>query len=49
VVHHHVSTLRFYHHRYAGDPRLLLSPLVAAVLTARGLASLARAWRRTHR
>ena len=47
VVHHHVSTLRFFNRRYAGDPRLLLSPLVAAVLVARGLASLARAWRRT--
>ncbi|HZA82598.1 MAG TPA: hypothetical protein VFC13_14190, partial [Actinomycetes bacterium] len=32
----------FYCRRYAGDPRLVLAPLVAAFLTLRGGASLAR-------
>jgi N-acetylglucosaminyl-diphospho-decaprenol L-rhamnosyltransferase len=42
VVNHHRSTLRFYRHRYAHDPRLALVPLVAAALLARGVLSLAR-------
>jgi N-acetylglucosaminyl-diphospho-decaprenol L-rhamnosyltransferase len=42
VWNHHRSALRFYRRRYARDPRLLLVPLVALFLTARGLASLAR-------
>jgi N-acetylglucosaminyl-diphospho-decaprenol L-rhamnosyltransferase len=42
VWNHHRSALRFYCRRYARDPRLLLAPLVAAFLAARGLASLAR-------
>jgi N-acetylglucosaminyl-diphospho-decaprenol L-rhamnosyltransferase len=43
VVHHHTSAFRFYCRRYAGDPRLVLAPLVAAFLAVRGAASLARA------
>jgi N-acetylglucosaminyl-diphospho-decaprenol L-rhamnosyltransferase len=43
VVYHHTSAFRFYCRRYAGDPRLVLAPLVAAFLAARGVASLARA------
>jgi N-acetylglucosaminyl-diphospho-decaprenol L-rhamnosyltransferase len=43
VVHHHTSAFRFYCRRYRHDPRLVLAPLVAAFLTARGMASLARA------
>jgi N-acetylglucosaminyl-diphospho-decaprenol L-rhamnosyltransferase len=43
VVHHHTSAFRFYCRRYAGDPRLVLAPLVAAFLAVRGVASLARA------
>jgi N-acetylglucosaminyl-diphospho-decaprenol L-rhamnosyltransferase len=42
VLNHHRSTLRFYRHRYQGDPRLALLPLVAAALLVRGAASLAR-------
>jgi N-acetylglucosaminyl-diphospho-decaprenol L-rhamnosyltransferase len=42
VVHHHLSALRFYRRRYAGDPRLALTPLVAGLLVVRGAASLAR-------
>jgi N-acetylglucosaminyl-diphospho-decaprenol L-rhamnosyltransferase len=42
VWNHHRSALRFYCRRYARDPRLLLAPLVALFLAARGLASLAR-------
>jgi N-acetylglucosaminyl-diphospho-decaprenol L-rhamnosyltransferase len=42
VLNHHRSALRFYRRRYARDPRLLLVPLVAVFLTARGLVSLAR-------
>jgi N-acetylglucosaminyl-diphospho-decaprenol L-rhamnosyltransferase len=42
VWNHHRSALRFYRRRYARDPRLLLVPLVALFLAARGLASLAR-------
>jgi N-acetylglucosaminyl-diphospho-decaprenol L-rhamnosyltransferase len=52
VLNHHRSALRFYRRRYARDPRLLLTPVVALFLTARGLASLARtaiARRRTPR
>jgi N-acetylglucosaminyl-diphospho-decaprenol L-rhamnosyltransferase len=42
VWNHHRSALRFYRRRYAGDPRLLLTPLVALFLVLRGLVSLAR-------
>jgi N-acetylglucosaminyl-diphospho-decaprenol L-rhamnosyltransferase len=42
VWNHHRSALRFYRRRYAGDPRLLLLPVVALFLAARGLVSLAR-------
>jgi N-acetylglucosaminyl-diphospho-decaprenol L-rhamnosyltransferase len=42
VWNHHRSALRFYRRRYAGDPRLLLLPVVVLFLAARGLASLAR-------
>jgi N-acetylglucosaminyl-diphospho-decaprenol L-rhamnosyltransferase len=42
VWNHHRSALRFYRRRYAGDPRLLLLPLVALFLLARGLVSLVR-------
>jgi N-acetylglucosaminyl-diphospho-decaprenol L-rhamnosyltransferase len=42
VIDHHRSTLRFYRHRYAGDPRIALLPLVAAALLARGIVSIAR-------
>jgi N-acetylglucosaminyl-diphospho-decaprenol L-rhamnosyltransferase len=42
VWNHHRSALRFYRRRYAGDPRLLLLPVVALFLLARGLVSLAR-------
>jgi N-acetylglucosaminyl-diphospho-decaprenol L-rhamnosyltransferase len=49
VVHHHASALRFYCRRYAGDPRLVLAPLVAAFLTLRGAASLARTALERHR
>jgi N-acetylglucosaminyl-diphospho-decaprenol L-rhamnosyltransferase len=42
VVDHHRSALRFYCRRYAGDPRLVLAPLVAGFLAVRGVASLAR-------
>ena len=42
VWNHHRSALRFYLRRYDRDPRLLLAPLVALFLAARGLASLAR-------
>jgi N-acetylglucosaminyl-diphospho-decaprenol L-rhamnosyltransferase len=42
VWNHHRSALRFYCRRYARDPRVLLAPLVALFLAARGLASLAR-------
>jgi len=42
VVDHHRSTLRFYRRRYAGDPRMLLLPVVAAALLCRGLLSLGR-------
>jgi N-acetylglucosaminyl-diphospho-decaprenol L-rhamnosyltransferase len=41
VVHHHASALRFYCRRYARDPRLVMAPLVAGFLAARGVASLA--------
>jgi N-acetylglucosaminyl-diphospho-decaprenol L-rhamnosyltransferase len=44
VLHHHTSALRFYCRRYARDPRLVLAPLVAGFLAARGVASLGRAW-----
>jgi N-acetylglucosaminyl-diphospho-decaprenol L-rhamnosyltransferase len=44
VLYHHTSALRFYCRRYARDPRLVLAPLVAGFLAARGVASLARAW-----
>src|SRR4030095_5011172 len=43
VVHHHRSALRFYCRRYAGDPRLVMAPLVAGFLAVLALASLARA------
>jgi N-acetylglucosaminyl-diphospho-decaprenol L-rhamnosyltransferase len=49
VLDHHRSSFRFYRHRYAGDPRLLLAPLVAALLTARALISLARTARERRR
>jgi N-acetylglucosaminyl-diphospho-decaprenol L-rhamnosyltransferase len=49
VLHHHRSTLRFYRRRYAGDPRVLLTPLVAAGLAVRAAASLARAAARRRR
>jgi N-acetylglucosaminyl-diphospho-decaprenol L-rhamnosyltransferase len=42
VWNHHRSALRFYRRRYARDPRVLLLPVVALFLLARGLASLAR-------
>ena len=42
VWNHHRSALRFYRRRYAGDPRLLLAPLVALFLVLRGLVSLLR-------
>jgi N-acetylglucosaminyl-diphospho-decaprenol L-rhamnosyltransferase len=42
VWNHHRSALRFYRRRYAHDPRLLLLPVVALFLVARGLVSLAR-------
>jgi N-acetylglucosaminyl-diphospho-decaprenol L-rhamnosyltransferase len=42
VVDHHRSTLRFYRHRYAGDPRIVLLPVVASALLGRGLLSVAR-------
>jgi N-acetylglucosaminyl-diphospho-decaprenol L-rhamnosyltransferase len=42
VVHHHRSALRFYCRRYARDPRLVMAPVVAGFLAARGVASLAR-------
>ena len=42
VLNHHRSALRFYRRRYARDPRLVLLPLSAAFLAARGLVSLAR-------
>jgi N-acetylglucosaminyl-diphospho-decaprenol L-rhamnosyltransferase len=42
VFDHHRSTLRFYRRRYAGDPRLVLLPLVAAALMGRGGVSIAR-------
>jgi hypothetical protein len=43
VWNHHRSALRFYRRRYAGDPRLLLLlPVVALFLLARGLVSLVR-------
>lgn len=42
VLNHHRSTLRFYHRRYAGDPRLALLPVVAAALLVRGTVSIAR-------
>ncbi|HET7517507.1 MAG TPA: glycosyltransferase family 2 protein [Actinomycetes bacterium] len=42
VLHHHRSALRFYCRRYAHDPRLVMAPLVAAFLTVRAVASLAR-------
>jgi N-acetylglucosaminyl-diphospho-decaprenol L-rhamnosyltransferase len=42
VWNHHRSALRFYRRRYAGDPRLLLLPVVALFLAVRGLVSLAR-------
>ena len=41
VYNHHRSALRFYCRRYARDPRILLAPLVAATLAARGVVSLA--------
>ncbi|HEX9343537.1 MAG TPA: glycosyltransferase family 2 protein, partial [Actinomycetota bacterium] len=43
VWNHHRSALRFYCRRYARDPRILLAPLVAATLAARGAVSLALA------
>jgi len=47
VFNHHRSALRFYCRRYARDPRILLAPLVAATLAARGAVSLALArWNR---
>jgi N-acetylglucosaminyl-diphospho-decaprenol L-rhamnosyltransferase len=42
VLSHHRSTLRFYRHRYARDPRIALVPVVAAALLVRGLVSVAR-------
>ena len=42
VWNHHRSALRFYCRRYRRDPRLVLAPLVAVALAARGLVSLAR-------
>lgn len=42
VLNHHRSALRFYRRRYARDPRIVLLPLSAALLAARGLVSLAR-------
>jgi len=42
VLNHHRSALRFYRRRYARDPRLVLLPLSAVFLAARGLVSLAR-------
>jgi N-acetylglucosaminyl-diphospho-decaprenol L-rhamnosyltransferase len=42
VLDHHRSTLRFYHRRYARDPRIVLVPLVAAALVVRGAISVAR-------
>jgi N-acetylglucosaminyl-diphospho-decaprenol L-rhamnosyltransferase len=49
VLDHHRSTLRFYRRRYARDPRILLTPLVAVLLAARALVSLARAARQQRR
>jgi N-acetylglucosaminyl-diphospho-decaprenol L-rhamnosyltransferase len=43
IVPPHASAFRFYCRRYAGDPRLVLAPLVAAFLALRGVFSLARA------
>jgi N-acetylglucosaminyl-diphospho-decaprenol L-rhamnosyltransferase len=42
VLDHHRSALRFYVRHYRRDPRIVLSPLVAGFLTARGAVSLAR-------
>lgn len=42
VVNHHRSAYRFYCRYHAGDPWLLLAPVVAAGLAVRGGASLAR-------
>jgi N-acetylglucosaminyl-diphospho-decaprenol L-rhamnosyltransferase len=42
VADHHRSALRFYVRHYRRDPRLLLTPAVAAFLTARAAVSLAR-------
>jgi N-acetylglucosaminyl-diphospho-decaprenol L-rhamnosyltransferase len=42
VLSHHRSSLRFYTRRFARDPRILLTPLVAAGLALRGAVSLAR-------
>jgi N-acetylglucosaminyl-diphospho-decaprenol L-rhamnosyltransferase len=43
VFNHHRSALRFYRRRFAGDPRLILLPLVAVGLAARAVVSLALA------
>jgi N-acetylglucosaminyl-diphospho-decaprenol L-rhamnosyltransferase len=42
VADHHRSALRFYVRHYRGDPRLLLTPAVAAFLAARAAVSFAR-------
>jgi N-acetylglucosaminyl-diphospho-decaprenol L-rhamnosyltransferase len=42
VLNHHRSAMRFYRHRYAGDPRIALLPVVAAGLLVRGVISVAR-------
>jgi N-acetylglucosaminyl-diphospho-decaprenol L-rhamnosyltransferase len=44
VVDHHRSALRFYVRHYRRDPRLLLTPAVAAFLLARACVSFARTW-----
>jgi N-acetylglucosaminyl-diphospho-decaprenol L-rhamnosyltransferase len=44
VINHHRSAVRFYRRRYEGDPRILLTPVVAAGLAARLVVSLARTW-----
>jgi N-acetylglucosaminyl-diphospho-decaprenol L-rhamnosyltransferase len=42
VLDHHRSALRFYVRHYRRDPRIVLTPLVAGFLTARGAVSLGR-------
>jgi N-acetylglucosaminyl-diphospho-decaprenol L-rhamnosyltransferase len=49
VLDHHRSALRFYVRHHRRDPRILLAPLVAGFLTARGAVSFARTAARRRR